>query len=78
MSRTNRKYYKGFRSKYVSGRFSGYDGYKMKPYGLKGWNYYWRKDRDGRMSEDAYSEMDKTSYRMRLKNELKRELEETY
>jgi len=79
MSRTYKNKYNKT-NKYKSNRFSGWSNFKLKPFGLAGYNYYWQKfrNKDGSINEnqteDCCSEINKTGFRMKLKRELKKEL----
>lgn len=84
MSRTRKKQFHQRTNKFKSNRFSGWEHFKMRPFGLKHWEYGWQSMRDklgnlrpGGAHEDCLSTIRKSSYRMRLKNELKKEIYET-
>ena len=80
MSRTikHKTTYKTKTSKYKSNRYSGYDHYKMSPYGLCSYDYifqkWYLKDRIY-LGEDAVSLINKKGYRQKLKKELKNIIE---
>lgn len=76
MSKTikHKTVYKTRTSKYKSNRYSGWDHYKMTPYGICSYDYIFRKlyfkDRTY-LGEDAISLINKKGYRQNLKKELK-------
>ena len=80
MSRTNKKSFQKT-NKYKSNRFYGFNNFKLKPYGIQGWTYTYMRFRDKNgnkeeyLREDCISEINKTAYRMKLKNELKNIIE---
>lgn len=81
MGKTFKKEYHQRTGKYKSNRFSGWHHFRTKPYGLSNWDYGWQHMRDkmgneeNHRSEDCLSSIKKTSYRMELKRELKREID---
>ena len=81
MSRTHKKEYHQRTDKFSSNRFSGYEHFRIKPFGLKGWEWGWQSMRDklgklrpGGPHEDVLSTINKSSQRMKQKNELKKEV----
>lgn len=82
MSDTHKQEYHQKTDKYKSNRFSGYDHFRIKPFGLKGWDWGFQTMRDnlgnirpGGPHEDALSSVNNTSRRMKDKVELKKEIE---
>ena len=82
MSDTYKQEYHQKTNKYGSNRFSGYDHFRIKPFGLKGcgWGYQTMRDnlgniRQGGPHEDSLSSISNTSRRMKDKIELKKEIE---
>ena len=76
MSKTirHRTEYKTRTNKYLSNRYSGYDHFKIKPYGLHGHGYRyqkWFKPWGSYWGEDLVSLINKGGYRNQLKRELK-------
>lgn len=81
MSRTTKKEYHQRTNKFSSNRFSGYEHFRIKPFGLKGWVWGWQLMRDklgnlrlGGPHEDVLSTINKSSQRMKDKIELKKEI----
>ena len=69
--------YKSKTNKYKSNRYSGYDHFKMKPYGIHSYDYIFQKwfyDDRSYLGEDIVSLVNKKKYRRQLKTELKNEL----
>lgn len=65
--------YKTKTNKYKSNRYSGYDHFKMKPYGLHGYDYIfqrWYMPKCTYLGEDTVSLINKGGYRKQLKKEL--------
>ena len=66
--------YKTKTTKYKSNRYSGWDHFKLRPYGLHGHDYQfqkWYKSWGSYLGEDVVSLINKKAYRRQLKNELK-------
>ena len=66
--------YKTRTTKYKSNRYSGWDHFKLRPYGLHGHDYHfqkWYKSCGSYLGEDVVSLINKKAYRRQLKNELK-------
>ena len=80
MSDTHKQEYHQRTDKFKSNRFSGWDHFKTIPFGLKGWDWFYQHQRDkfGNISEhereDCLSTINKSSQRMKEKNELKKKL----
>ena len=65
--------YKTKTNKYKSNRYSGYDHFKMKPYGIHSHDYIFQKwfyDNRSYLGEDIVSLVNKKGYRQKLKKEL--------
>lgn len=81
MSDTHKQEYHQKTDKYKSNRFSGYDHFRIKPFGLKGFDWFFKIMRDklgnicDRPHEDVLSTVNNTSRRMKDKIELKKEIE---
>ena len=82
MGKTFKKEYHQRTNEYKSNRFSGWEHFRTRPFGLKHWDYGYQSMRDklgnlrpGGAHEDCLSTINKTSYRMELKKELKHEID---
>lgn len=81
MSDTHKQEYHQKTDKYKSNRFSGHDHFRIKPFGLKGFDWFFKIMRDklgnicDRPREDVLSTVNNTSRRMKDKIELKKEIE---
>ena len=82
MGKTSKKEFHKKTDKFKSNRYSGWDHFKIIPFGLKGWDWFYQRQRDkfGNISEhereDVLSTINKSSKRMKDKLELKKEIDE--
>ena len=72
--------YKTRTSKYRSNRYSGYDHFKLSPYGIHDYDYSFQRWCNKRgewyLGEDVISLINKKGYRQNLKRELKNIIDE--
>jgi hypothetical protein len=71
--------YKTKTTRYKSNRYSGYDHFKMKPYGLQGYDYIFQRwfMPYSYLGEDTVSLINKGGYRKQQKQNLKNIIMET-